>query len=106
MAADAHVAGLQSGKAGVVHLHLGDGPRGLELVRRALETELPARVFHPTHLNRRRALFAEALPLAARGCTLDVTAFPVEDGEDAYAADEAIARYLEAGLPPSRITCS
>ena len=56
IAADCHVAGMMSGKAGVLHLHLGDGPRGLELVRRALdETELPARVFHPTHVNRNEA---------------------------------------------------
>jgi beta-aspartyl-dipeptidase (metallo-type) len=50
-----------SGKAGIVHLHMGDGPRGLELVRRALEhSEIPPRVFHPTHINRNRRLFAEA----------------------------------------------
>ncbi len=39
VAADAHVGGLMSGKAGIVHLHVGDGDRGLELVRQALETE-------------------------------------------------------------------
>jgi beta-aspartyl-dipeptidase (metallo-type) len=105
IASDCHVAGLMSGKAGVLHLHLGDGPRGLALVRRALdETELPARVFWPTHINRNRRLFAEALELASRGCTVDVTAFPADD--DSYSADEAIARYLDAGLPPERITAS
>ena len=45
-----------SGKAGIVHLHVGDGDRGLELVRQALATsEIPARVFNPTHVNRRKA---------------------------------------------------
>ena len=29
VAADCHVAGLMTGKAGVLHLHVGDGPRGL-----------------------------------------------------------------------------
>lgn len=108
LAADAHVAGLMTGKAGVLHLHLGDGPRGLDLVRRALETsELPARVFHPTHVNRRRALFEEAVDLARRqGCTIDVTAFPVEEGEDAWSAADALRRYLAAGGPPGRITIS
>ncbi len=107
VASDCHVAGLLSGKAGVLHLHLGDGARGLSLVRRALdETELPARVFHPTHVNRTTRLFAEALELAARGSTIDVTAFPVEDGEDAYSAPEAIARYLASGAPAQRLTCS
>ncbi len=107
LAADAHVAGLMTGKAGILHLHLGDGARGLELVRRALaETELPARVFNPTHVNRRRALFDEAVALAKAGCTVDVTAFPVEEGEDAYSAADALRRYLDSGAPPERITIS
>lgn len=107
LAADAHVAGLMTGKAGVLHLHLGDGPRGLELVRRALaESELPPRVFHPTHVNRRKALFDEALELAGRGCTIDLTAFPVEEGEDAWSAADALMRYLDSGAPDERITVS
>jgi beta-aspartyl-dipeptidase (metallo-type) len=96
-----------TGKAGVLHLHLGDGPRGLELVRRALdESELPPRVFHPTHVNRRKALFDEALELASRGCTIDLTAFPVEEGEDAWSAADALVRYLDRGAPAERITVS
>jgi beta-aspartyl-dipeptidase (metallo-type) len=107
VASDVHVAGLMTGKAGVLHLHLGNGPRGLDLVRRALdETELPARVFHPTHVNRRRALFEEALSLARRGCSIDVTAFPVDEGEDAWSAADAWERYAAAGAPPGRITIS
>ncbi|KRA76627.1 isoaspartyl dipeptidase [Lysobacter sp. Root667] len=107
LASEAHVAGLMTGKAGIVHLHLGDGPRGLEFVRQALErSELPARVFNPTHVNRRKALFEEALELARRGCWIDLTAFPVEDGEDAWSADEALIRYLDSGAPPERVTVS
>jgi beta-aspartyl-dipeptidase (metallo-type) len=107
LAADAHVAGLMTHKAGILHLHLGDGPRGLEFVRRALAgSELPARVFNPTHVNRRRALFAEAIELARSGCTVDVTAFPVAAGEDAWSAPEAVERYLASGAPPERITVS
>ena len=107
LAADCHVAGMMSGKAGVLHLHVGDGARGLELVRRALdETELPARVFHPTHVNRNPRLFEEALAIATRGVTVDVTAFPVADGEDALTAEGAISRYLSSGAPLARLTCS
>jgi beta-aspartyl-dipeptidase (metallo-type) len=107
VAAEAHVAGLMTGKAGLVHLHLGDGPRGLELVRRAVtESELPARVFHPTHVNRRRALFDEALQLVPLGITIDVTAFPVMPEEDAWSATDALARYWQAGLPAERVTVS
>lgn len=107
IAADCHVAGMMSGKAGVLHLHLGDGVRGLELVNRLLDqTELPARVFHPTHVNRKTRLFEQALELAQRGSTIDVTAFPVEDGEDALSAPDAVARYITAGMPRGRLTVS
>ena len=107
LAGEAHVGGLMTGKAGIVHLHLGDGERGLELVRSALATaELPARVFNPTHVNRRRGLFDEAMALAERGATVDVTAFPVAEGEDAWSAADAIERWLDAGLPPQRLTVS
>ena len=107
VAADAHVGGLLTGKAGVLHLHLGDGARGLSLVREALAgSELPARVFHPTHVNRRKALFDEAVALAKQGCTIDITAFPVDEDEDAWPADEALLRYLDSGAPAERVTIS
>jgi beta-aspartyl-dipeptidase (metallo-type) len=107
VAADAHVGGLMSGKAGVLHLHLGDGERGLQPVRDALErSEIPAAVFHPTHVNRRRALFEEALALAERGCTVDITSFPVAEDEDGWSAVAALTRYLGAGLPAERVTVS
>jgi beta-aspartyl-dipeptidase (metallo-type) len=107
VAGDVHVAGLMSGKAGIVHLHVGDGQRGLDLVRQALaRSELPPRVFNPTHVNRRMALFEEAMALAGQGCTIDITAFPIEEGEDAWSAAEALTRYLQAGLPPGRVTVS
>ena len=107
VAADAHVGGLMAGKAGIVHVHVGDGPAGLELVRQALErSELPAAVFNPTHVNRRKALFEEALALARAGCTIDITAFPVGEEEDAWSAAAALSRYLSAGLPAERVTVS
>ncbi len=107
LAAAAHVAGLMTHKAGILHLHLGDGARGLDLIRRALaDSELPPRVFHPTHVNRRRALFAEAVALAQQGCTVDVTAFPVAADEDAYCAADAVLRYWHSGAPPDRLTVS
>ena len=108
IASECHVAGVMTGKAGVLHLHLGDGrarPRAgpRSVARRA---NCRARVFNPTHVNRRRALFAEALDLARQGSTVDITAFPVAEGEDAYPAAEALERYLAAGAPADRVTIS
>lgn len=107
IASDAHVAGLISGKAGVLHLHIGDGDRGLAAIRKALsQTEIPARVFNPTHVNRKQALFEEAIELAEKGCVVDITAFPVAEGEDAWAADDALLRYLDSGAPAGNVTIS
>jgi len=107
LASEAHVAGLLARKAGVVHLHLGDGERGLAPVRRLLDaTELPPRVFHPTHVNRRRELFEEACDLARRQVVIDVTAFPVEEGEDAWSAADAWERFHDRGCPTGNLTVS
>jgi beta-aspartyl-dipeptidase (metallo-type) len=107
LAADCHVAGMMTGKAGVLHLHVGDGARGLDLVRRALdECELPARTFHPTHVNRNTRLFDEARDLSRRGVTVDVTAYPPEEGDDGFSAEEAVARWIADDLPRERLTVS
>ena len=107
LAADCHVGGLMTGKAGVLHLHLGDGRRGLDLVRQLVEaTEVPPRTVHPTHVNRRAALFDEALELTRTGVTIDVTAFPpaFATSDEVLAAD-ALVRALDAGLD-DRVTVS
>lgn len=107
LASEVHVAGLLSRKAGVVHLHLGDGPRRLSLVRALLDgTELPPRVFHPTHVNRNRELFEEACELSLRQAVIDVTAFPVEEGENAWSAADAWERFHTKGCPAEGITIS
>jgi beta-aspartyl-dipeptidase (metallo-type) len=107
LASEAHVAGLLTRKAGIVHLHLGDGERGLSPLRRLLrDTELPPRVFHPTHVNRRRELFEEACQASREGVTVDVTAFGVEEGEDAWSAADAWERFHDRGCPAARLTIS
>ncbi len=107
LASEVHVAGLISRKAGVLHLHLGDGARGLELVRRLLdETELPPRVFHPTHVNRTKELFEEACALSRENVVVDVTAFPVAEGENAWSAADAWSRFHEQGCPAENLTIS
>ena len=88
VASDVHAAGLITGKAGIVHLHLGDGSRGLDLVREALATsELPARIFNPTHINRNKRLFEEAIDLAKNGSTIDITAFPDAENQGLLRAE-------------------
>lgn len=105
VASETYTAGLMSGKAGVFHLHMGDGPRQFQLIEQALDqAEIPARVYHPTHVNRQKALFEAAIGLSERGVTVDVTAFP--EAENGLLAVEAIDRWLSGGHAPERITCS
>jgi len=107
LASEAHVAGLMTGKAGIVHFHLGDGKRGLELIRASLaESEIPARVFNPTHVNRNKPLFEEACELTALGCNVDLTAFPAADDDQGWSAEDAVERYLGKGCDPARLTIS
>jgi len=105
VASEAHVARLMTGKAGILHFHLGDGKRGLSLIREALEkAEIPARTYNPTHINRRKSLFEEACELAKLGCWVDVTAF--ETGEVGYEPAEALLRYMDQALPQDKLTIS
>ncbi|MEM7260819.1 MAG: beta-aspartyl-peptidase [Planctomycetota bacterium] len=108
VASEVHVAGLMTGKAGIVHFHLGDGERGLALIRECLDSsEIPARVFHPTHVNRRAALFEEALAITERGVVIDITATPEEGpGMDEVPASRAVAAILDSNIDRTRWTVS
>ncbi len=104
---EAHVAGIMTGKAGIVHIHMGDGERRLRMVREAMEmSEIPARVFNPTHINRNKDLFEEALELSHLGCWVDVTAFPEGHSDPGWSAAEAFLRYRDGGHPRERLTIS
>lgn len=107
LAAEARRGGILSGKAGIVNVHLGDGPRGLDLLRRVAEqTEIPITQFVPTHINRNPTLFEEGIAWAKRGGYVDFTTSTVpaflEEGEVKCSA--GLRRMLEAGVDVSRIT--
>ncbi len=109
LAAEARVGGLLSGKAGVVHLHVGDGVRGLSsLFRLVSDHEIPIRHLVPTHLNRRRALLEDARRFAALGGTVDLTAGIRPEGPDhvSIAPWDALKDLLLEGVDPARITMS
>ena len=107
LASEAHVAGLMTGKAGIVHFHMGDGERGLSMIRDCLDTsEIPARVFNPTHVNRNKPLFEEACALSSRGCNVDLTAYPADDSDQGWSAEEAVQRFLDQDYDRSKLTIS
>lgn len=107
LAADAHVAGMMTGKAGVVHFHLGDGERRLAMIERALsESEIPPRVFHPTHVNRNKPLFEHACELYTQGLYIDITAFPSSYVAPGWNVSDALIQMSERGLAFDRVTVS
>ncbi|WP_169752774.1 beta-aspartyl-peptidase [Campylobacter mucosalis] len=68
------VAGMLSGKSGHTTLHMGDGQRGLDLVRDVLcEHDIPITFFQPTHVNRNEKLFLQSVEFLKDGGYIDLT---------------------------------
>jgi len=108
LVSEARVGAMLAGKRGICHFHVGDGPRGLEVLRRLLsETEIPADQVIPTHVNRRHELLEEAAEYAKMfGASVDVTAFDDCPGDHEYSALNAVRTLLDAGVSDDRITIS
>jgi beta-aspartyl-dipeptidase (metallo-type) len=109
LAAEARRGGILSGKAGIVNVHMGDGRRGLSLIRRVLDdTEIPVTQFLPTHINRNPALFEEGIAYARAGGFVDLTTStaPVflDDGE--VKCSRGLRAMIEAGVDPAQVTFS
>jgi beta-aspartyl-dipeptidase (metallo-type) len=107
LSAEARRGGILSGKAGVVNVHMGDGRRGLAMLRRLIEeTEIPATQFLPTHIGRNPSLFEEGIAYAKAGGLVDFTTSTVpaflEDGEVKCSA--GLRRMLDAGVDAANIT--
>lgn len=102
IAAAARVGGMLSGKAGVVNVHMGDGKRLLTLIERVIaETEIPAKHFVPTHINRSDQLFAAATSYAkqdgGKDRYIDLTTSTASDDAN-RACGAALRRLLEDGV--------
>ena len=107
VASEAHVAGLMTGKAGIVHLHLGDGESGLSLMKKVIsKTEIPNRVLNPTHVNRLTGLFDQACEFVKDGTYIDLTAFPMTENDPGVSITNALTKYINQGLPLDKITVS
>lgn len=103
LGSDARTAGMLSGKCGIVVLHMGDAPSGLAPVREALaQTAIPVKIFHPTHVNRKRELLEEAFAFARQGGFIDLTCGIDGAGRPAACIMEA----RERGIPMEHITIS
>lgn len=107
LASQARVAGMLSGKAGVVNIHLGDSKSMLSLIEKVVEaTDLPISQFYPTHINRNSYLFEEGIEYAKKGGIVDFTTSTtkqfLEEGE--VKCSVGLKTMLEAGVPVEQIT--
>lgn len=97
LGAHARVAGLLSGKAGIVHLHTGRMKSGLSVLFDAVaDCDLPITVFRPTHLGN---CYDDAIRFARLGGFIDFTA-----GDAEKAAAQLAAAFAE--VPADRVTLS
>lgn len=109
IAADARVAGLLSGKGGVVSVHVGDGPGRLSPLFDAVEnSEIPITQFYPTHMNRNESLLAHGVAFVRAGGFIDFTTSTTQEilatGE--LRASRALKMAQEQGAAIDQITFS
>ncbi|KAG5187520.1 hypothetical protein JKP88DRAFT_267875 [Tribonema minus] len=106
IASDARVAGLLSGKAGVMYCHMGSGPAGLaplwDVVApgRSSASDIPITNVIPTHMSRSPQLIEEGKEWLRAGGYVDFTS-----GEPA--TEQALLGYWNEGIPATaRMLCS
>jgi beta-aspartyl-dipeptidase (metallo-type) len=111
LVADTRVAGMLSGKAGILNIHLGDSRKMLNLLFQIIEeTEIPITQFLPTHINRNPYLFEDGIKFAKAGGFIDFTTssdpvfWEYEDGE--VKTSIALRRCLDDGVSEDMITFS
>lgn len=100
LASDCYIAGTLTGKAGLLHLHVGPDDRRLSILRQVLdEYAVDAHTLYPTHVERNEALMREAIELTRRGMPIDV---------DVYDEDlvQWVRLYRAEGGDPKLLTAS
>jgi beta-aspartyl-dipeptidase (metallo-type) len=103
----ARVGGMVGGKAGILHLHMGDGHKPFDLIYRAVEySELPLKQFLPTHCNRNHEIFEDSKSYGKQGY-VDFTAGTYDIYPDQeIKPSTGVRRLVEAGVPLAHITIS
>ena len=99
LVSQSHVGGLLSGKAGVTHFHVGPYKTRLAPLHRLLdEYPIAPQAIYATHITRSPELLADAVELAAKGATVDMTA--------STTTTESVRKYVNLGGDLSRLTLS
>lgn len=105
LAYEAKVGGLLGGKAGVMHIHVGDGKEGLNALFELIqESNFPIEMFIPTHMNRKKELLHQGIEYARLGGFIDLTAG--EKSSLGYSVPEAIKKLIASGVDMNKVTIS
>jgi beta-aspartyl-dipeptidase (metallo-type) len=103
--AQARVAGLLGGKAGIVNLHMGDARDPFRPIHEVVAgSQLGYKQFLPTHCNRNPWIFEDAKEYGKRGY-VDITtsSFPYFPDEE-IKPSKALKLLLDSGVPAGHIT--
>lgn len=107
LASEARVGGMLSGKCGILHLHIGDDREGIMPIYDLVETMgIPAENLLPTHINRNKRLFNQAIEYLKDGGYADITTGIKPEGDDAVHPLQAFKQLLQLGISPYNITMS
>lgn len=103
VASDVRVAGMISGKAGILICHMGDGKRGLNPINESLEnSDIPVRTFRPTHVNRNESLLEQSFEFAKKGGVIDLTCGIYDE----LSPKKVIKKAIQKEVPTESITIS
>jgi beta-aspartyl-dipeptidase (metallo-type) len=109
LAKSAKIGGMLSGKAGIVHLHMGDEPDPFRPMLEAIDQgRLAPGDFYPTHVNRNPDILEDIKSLD-EATPVDLTASIQSDGKPlgkSISPSEAVVALLNAGVDLNRITLS
>ena len=103
--AQARVAGMIGGKAGIVNMHMGDAKDPFRPIHQVVEqSEMGYKQFIPTHCNRNHYIFEDAKEYGKNGY-VDITtsSYPYYPDEE-IKPSKALKLLLENGVPINHIT--
>jgi isoaspartyl dipeptidase IadA len=107
LASEARVGGMLSGKCGILHMHIGDGKKGLTPILDIVSnSEIPVDNLLPTHVNRNSILYKQSVEYAKNGGFVDITTGIKHEDDDAVNAAEVYKTMLKEGISPYSITMS
>ncbi len=109
IASSARVGGLLGNKTGVTVFHMGSSKNGLKPIYDLLNySDVPINKLLPTHVNRSKRLFDEAIEFAKQGGFIDLTSgiSPEAGTREAIKPSKAVIQALSADVPLKQITMS